>query len=261
MSLLCEIFGPSGMGSARTSLPIEIVYLLRVMLGGAFGLILGIERSRRQKEAGLATHFVVCLAATLMTCLSLWFKEVADLGDGARIAAQVVTGIGFLGAGMIFFRRESLRGLTTAAGIWATAAIGMCTAVGMYWVALGSTALIIVIQILVHSKLLRRHRMHLLQVKMVYTDEIKDKLMEFFGFETFHRFKVTSANEKFTRDGEAENNEQTATQSEREYNVSSGKKMIAETVIYTTQNYRADEIASFLCNNPEILSIERLEDL
>ena len=250
MSLLCEIFGPTGIGSARTNLPVEVVYLLRVLLGGALGLILGIERSRRQKEAGLAPHFVVGLAATLMTCLSLWFKEVADLGDGARIAAQVVTGIGFLGAGMIFFRRESLRGLTTAAGIWATAAIGMCTAVGMYWVALGSTALIIVIQIFVHSRLLRRNRMHLLLVKMEYTDDIKAKLMDFFGFESFHRFKVTATEEKFAQK-----------QNDDEQQTAVSKKLIAETVIYTKKNCRAEEIASFLRDNPEIYSIERLEDL
>ncbi len=261
MSILCEIFGPTGIGSAKTNLPVEVIYLLRVLLGGAFGLILGIERSRRQKEAGMATHFVVGCASTLMTCVSLWFKEVADLGDGARIAAQIVSGVGFLGAGMIFFRRESLRGLTTAAGIWATAAIGMCTACGMYWVALGATAIIIIVQVILHSKLVRRNRLHLLLVKMEYTDEVKSKLMSYFGFDTFHRFKVTSTNEKFVPDATGKSMINDPLTEEQEHTIVVGKKLVAETVIYPTKNCSADAIAQFIRSNKEILSIERLEDL
>lgn len=260
MSVLCEIFGPALTVSAKTNLPIEVVFILRVLLGGTFGLILGIERSRRQKEAGMATHFVVGTAATLMTCVSLWFK-VVELGDGARIAAQIVSGVGFLGAGMIFFRRESLRGLTTAAGIWATAAIGMCTACGMYWVALGATAIIIIIQVILHSKLVRRNRLHLLLVKMEYTDEIKCKLMSYFGFDTFHRFKVTSTNEKFVPDATGKSMINDPLTEEQEQTIVVSKKLIAETVIYPTKNCSADAIAQFIRSNKEILSIERLEDL
>lgn len=96
----------------------EVEYLARVIIGGILGIFMGIERSHRQKEAGIGTHFIVACAAALLTCISLWFKKDAgDMGDGARIAAQIVSGVGFLGAGMIFFRRESMRGLTTAAGI------------------------------------------------------------------------------------------------------------------------------------------------
>ena len=69
----------------------ELVYLARVAFGGLLGLCIGIERSRRQKEAGMATHFIVACAATLLTCISLWFKKDAgDLGDGSRVAAQIV---------------------------------------------------------------------------------------------------------------------------------------------------------------------------
>ena len=129
----------------------EVEYLARVIIGGILGIFMGIERSHRQKEAGIGTHFIVACAAALLTCISLWFKKDAgDMGDGARIAAQIVSGVGFLGAGMIFFRRESMRGLTTAAGIWATAAIGMCTATGMYLLAFGTTITIILFQTLNH---------------------------------------------------------------------------------------------------------------
>ena len=225
----------------------EATYMLRVLIGGLLGLAVGTERSRRQKEAGKATHFVVGCASTLLTCISLWFKkDGGDIGDGARIAAQIVTGIGFLGAGMIFFRRESLRGLTTAAGIWATAAIGMCVATGMYWLSVASTAMIIIIQVLLHSKLFKRNSQHLLMVKMQYSDETKAKLLEFFGSTNFHRFKVTSS---------------PATDASKEDGQPLPNKLTAETVIYPTKNCSADAIAKFMRENPQIISVERLEDL
>lgn len=238
---------------AFASLPLELNYFLKILIGGALGLILGIERSRRQKEAGMATHFVVATASTLLTCVSLWFKETgSDYNAAARIAAQIVSGVGFLGAGMIFFRRESLRGLTTAAGIWATAAIGMCVATGMFYLALGATALIIVVQIILHSKFIKRNKQHLLFVKMEYTAEIKEKMMEYFGFHNFHRLKVTTSNETVITETTDENGETVQKET---------KKLFAETVIYPTQNCRAEEITAFIRDNPEVLSIERLEDL
>lgn len=262
MSVLSSVLGAVGATSAKSDLPIELVYILRVLLGALFGLMLGIERSRRQKEAGMATHFVVGCASTLMTCVSLWFKEVAELGDGARIAAQIVSGVGFLGAGMIFFRRESLRGLTTAAGIWATAAIGMCTACGMYWAALCATTIIILVQIILHSKHIKRNHLHLLLVKMEYSDDAKQKLMDYFGFETFHRFKVTSVNEKYVVDALAAKTTSDANESENLDNPAPvGKKLFVETVIYPSKNCSAEEIAKFISENSEVHSIERLEDL
>ncbi len=209
----------------------ESIYLLRVLIGGLLGLTLGVERQRRQKEAGIAPHFIVGCASALLTCVSLWF---AALGDGARIAAQIVSGIGFLGAGVIFFRRESTRGLTTAAGIWATAAIGICTGTGMYLLAVGTTLLILLFQVAAYSRTLTRHARHLLSVKMEYNDGLKVKLLDYFGCHNFHRFKIAAGN-----DG----------------------RLVAEAVIYPTANCAADEIARFMTENPEVLSVERLEDL
>ncbi len=262
MSILGAAINYGTMVSPRTSLPIEVIYILRVLLGSALGLILGIERSRRQKEAGMATHFVVGCASTLMTCVSLWFNEVAGVGDGARIAAQVVSGVGFLGAGMIFFRRESLRGLTTAAGIWATAAIGMCTACGLYWLALATTFFIILVQVVLHTKLIRRNHLHLLLVKMEYTDSAQEKLKEYFGFDTFHRFKVTSTNEKFLPDASGTKTISDPQREEQQVDpIVITKKLTVETVIYPSKNCSAEAIAAFVRENKEIHSIERLEDL
>lgn len=246
------------------TLPLELNYILKILIGGLLGMCMGIERSRRQKEAGIATHFVVGCAATLLTCISLWFKEIgSDYNAAARIAAQIVSGIGFLGAGMIFFRRESLRGLTTAAGIWATAAIGMCVATGMFWLALGATVVIICFQILFHCKLIKRNSRHILLVKFEYTNEIKAQMMEFFGCHNFHRFKVTVLKDKFLRGAlekfgvesqeEARDEEAVATPSQ--------SKLAAEAVIYPTKNVSAEQIAAFLRDVPQVFSIERLEDL
>lgn len=233
----------------------ELEYLSRVMVGGMLGLCLGIERSRRQKEAGMGTHFIVACAASLLTCISLWFKKDAgDMGDGARIAAQIVSGVGFLGAGTIFFRRESMRGLTTAAGIWATAAIGMCAATGMYVLAIGTTAAIIFFQVMNHSQLLKRNATHLLLVKLEYNDEIKEKMMCFFGCHNFHRFKINSISEKVTG-----NEVHGSTNGPQAAVVT--KRVLVEAVIYPTEHCSAEAIAQFICENPEINSIERLEDL
>ena len=212
----------------------ELVALLRVLIAGLFGLIMGFERKRRQKEAGLATHFIVASASALFTCISTSIAAGTDAGvDGERIAAQVVSGVGFLGAGMIFFRRESLRGLTTAAGIWATAAMGMCIAMGQLIVAMGMLILIIVVQTILHSKHVRRNNIHMLLVKFTYTEEIKAKLMEYFGVDVFHRVKLTKNSEK----------------------------TVAEAVIYPKVKFLATELYEFMSQNPEIDSIERLEDL
>lgn len=262
--MILNLFGSGTFTDPFGTLPLELNYILKILIGGLLGMCMGIERSRRQKEAGIATHFIVGCAATLLTCVSLWFREIgSDFNAAARIAAQIVSGIGFLGAGMIFFRRESLRGLTTAAGIWATAAIGMCVATGMFWLALGATGVIICIQIVFHSKLIRRNSRHMLLVKFEYTDDVKAKMMEYFGCHNFHRFKVTAIKDKFLRSTLEKYGVDTPDEA-RDEEVDADPnpcKMVAEAVIYPTQNVLAQQIASFLKDVPQVYSVERLEDL
>ena len=100
---------------------------LALVLGGAIGL----EREYRAKEAGFRTHFLVALGSALF-CVVSQFGFGFDLKDSSRVAAQVVSGIGFLGAGTIIFQKNVVRGLTTAAGLWVTAAIGLACGTGMY---------------------------------------------------------------------------------------------------------------------------------
>ncbi len=106
---------------------LEMKYLIGVVIALALGFAIGFERKLRSKEAGIRTHTIVCVGAALMMVVSKYgFGGVQ--ADSARVAAQIVSGIGFLGAGIIMFRGQKMHGLTTAAGVWATAGVGMAGA-------------------------------------------------------------------------------------------------------------------------------------
>lgn len=128
-------------------------FILRLFAAAILGGAIGLERGYRAKEAGFRTHFLVALGSAIFMILSQFgFEQVLtqsrDAGlnvrlDPSRIAAQVVSGIGFIGAGTIIFQRHVVRGLTTAAGLWVTAAIGMTCGAGMYVLAAASTVLVL----------------------------------------------------------------------------------------------------------------------
>mgnify|MGYP000945789277 CR=1 FL=1 len=134
----------------------EAIYLLRIVLAGLCGALIGYERKNRAKEAGIRTHLVVGVGSALMMVLSKYgFPDQGDWNwsiDPSRIAAQVVSGVGFLGAGMIFMHRQTVKGLTTAAGIWATAGIGMAMGAGLYWTGAGVTLLLLLAQTILHGR-------------------------------------------------------------------------------------------------------------
>jgi putative Mg2+ transporter-C (MgtC) family protein len=124
--------------------------ILRLILAAALGSLIGFERERLSWAAGLRTHMLVCVGSTLMMIVSAFgFADILGTGnvtlDPSRVAAQVVSGIGFLGAGSILMRGEMVRGLTTAASIWAVAGVGLAVGGGMYVAAVGATVLILII--------------------------------------------------------------------------------------------------------------------
>lgn len=122
--------------------------VFKLVLAMVLGSIIGYERKLKGQIAGVRTFSLICMGATLAMILSIYVPQVylgLKNGDPSRIAAQVVSGIGFLGAGAIIQMKGSVRGLTTAAGIWMAAALGMAVGVGMYAVALVATALILFI--------------------------------------------------------------------------------------------------------------------
>ena len=124
-------------------------FVWRLVLAALFGTIIGLDREYREKEAGFRTHFLVSLGSALMMIVSQYgFSEILTHDgvslDPSRIAAQVVRGIGFIGAGTIIFNHQIVRGLTTAASLWATAGIGLTAGAGMSWLALAATILTLV---------------------------------------------------------------------------------------------------------------------
>ena len=136
----------------------EAPYLLRIFIAALCGGAIGIERTLRQKDAGFRTHVIVALGASLMTVVSKYgFFDLVGSGisaDATRIASNIITGISFLGAGMIFVKGANIKGLTTAAGVWATAAVAMALGAGLYFTGILSTVIIILIQVLFHTFLI-----------------------------------------------------------------------------------------------------------
>ena len=125
-------------------------FILRIFIAGILGGVIGLEREYRSKEAGFRTHLLVALGSALFMILShSGFGEILARGDTnisldpSRIASQVVTGIGFIGTGIIIFQKHVVRGLTTAAGLWVTAAIGMTCGSGMYMIAVSATVMVL----------------------------------------------------------------------------------------------------------------------
>ncbi len=123
--------------------------LLRLLIAGLLGGIIGLEREYRGKEAGVRTHFLVALGSALFMVLSIFgFENVESVHaisfDPSRIAGQVVTGIGFIGAGTIILQKHVVRGLTTAAGLWVTSAVGLVAGTGMWQVATSTVAFVVI---------------------------------------------------------------------------------------------------------------------
>lgn len=124
-------------------------YIIRLIVAGVMGALIGLDREYRAKDAGYRTHFLVSLGSALIMIVSQYgFTEVlGKMGvglDPSRIAAQVVSGIGFIGAGTIILNKQIVRGLTTAAGIWVTAGIGLSIGAGMYWMGISATILTLI---------------------------------------------------------------------------------------------------------------------
>ena len=144
---------------------------LALVLGGA----IGIERMYRAKDAGFRTHFLVALGSALF-CIVSQYGFGVELKDSSRVAAQVVSGIGFLGAGTIIFQKNMVRGLTTAAGLWVTAAIGLACGTGMYMAA-GLTTLMMLLGLEVINYLLPQLGATI--ITLSFTAPSRDSVKEF----------------------------------------------------------------------------------
>lgn len=139
----------------------NIEYLMRMVLAGICGGLVGFERSKSHKEAGLRTHTIVAVGSALLMIVSKYgFMDVLTIPgmrvDAARIASNIITGISFLGAGVIFVRDVSIKGLTTAAGLWSVAGVGMAIGAGMYVIGIFATLLVSIVQWLSYRGYLKK---------------------------------------------------------------------------------------------------------
>lgn len=129
---------------------LNMEWVIRLVLAVVTGAMIGFERQSRAKEAGMGTHAIVCVAAAAITIVSKYGFDDTAKYDAARLSAQIISGIGFVGAGIIFVRNNTVQGLTTAAGIFATAGIGIAFGAGLCGLGLFTGVLIIGIQYILY---------------------------------------------------------------------------------------------------------------
>ncbi len=212
----------------------ELIYLLRIVLSLMLGFMIGFERKMRFKEAGIRTHTIVCAGAALMMVVSKYgFADIPDY-DASRVAAQIVSGIGFIGAGMIIYRRQAVYGLTTAAGVWATAGVGMAAGSGLYIVAVGSTALLITVQCIMHLKfrLFRTKKYLQLRVKFEEVADESEAVKRLFDVDRFSRITAVRENDR----------------------------LVYDAMITTDKEFSVEYITTVLRENKFIISVERCDE-
>ena len=218
------------------SISTEIVCLINILLSVLLGFAIGFERKHRSKEAGIRTHTVVCLGSALIMVISKYgFMDLEGVNsDPARIAAQIVTGIGFLGAGMIVYKKRSVHGLTTAAGIWAASGIGMACGAGLYVIAVGSTILLVGAQCFFNSglKVLKHKRSYELKITFLNVENEHEKVKEIFEVEHFKKVVITQKDEG----------------------------LVYVVTLSTDHEFRSETLCQILKENKFILSAERCDE-
>lgn len=171
----------------------QLILSAGLLLSVVLGFLIGLERKSRFKEAGIRTHTIVCFGAALMTIIS----RTIGSGDPGRIAAQIVTGIGFLGAGMIVYKQHEVKGLTTAAGIWTTAGIGMACGADKYVIAVIATLLMIGIQCLFHLpyRIFKAKKFYSVKIEFLRTGDENVQIKKIFGTDRFNHLVIKREND------------------------------------------------------------------
>ena len=212
----------------------ELHSLLNILLAVVLGFAIGYERKLRYKEAGIRTHTIVCVGSALIMVVSKYgFSDIQEY-DASRVAAQIVSGIGFLGAGIIIYRKHEIHGLTTAAGVWATAGVGMAAGAGMYVVAAGAAVVIIGVQCIFHIKCRLFRTKKYFQVKICFTSSgtENDTIKELFQTDRFNRLVIER------KEGET----------------------VYHATLNTDREYSSQKLSQIMTEHPFIRSIERCDE-
>lgn len=181
---------------------LELRHFLSIILACLCGWAIGYERKSRNKQAGVKTHVIVALASALMMIVSKEaFWETPDAADTTRIAAQIVSGISFIGGGIIFMRDKKISGITTASGIWATAGIGLAIGGGMWIFGVVCAAVVVIIQLLTHESPLKAQNRQVSIHCLVPDVAIMQKIYDFCHLEDYQSIQVEA---KELEDGQYE---------------------------------------------------------
>lgn len=208
----------------------QLWLVLDILLAALLGFFIGLERRFRDKEAGIRTHTIVSFGAALMMIISKYAFDSA--ADSARVAAQIVAGIGFLGAGIIVYRKNVVHGLTTAAGVWATAGIGMACGGGLWLIAILATVILIFIQWCLHRKIFRHKKMYSIKIIFVQKTDEREQIKKLFDIDRYNRLVVE-------RDGE---------------------ELIYQAILDTDEEYSSTQVDEIMKAHTFIRSIERYDD-
>lgn len=211
----------------------ELGHLAEILLAVVLGFAIGLERKLRYKEAGIRTHTIVCAGSALMMIVSKYGFGDMD-ADASRVAAQIVAGVGFLGAGIIVYKKHEVHGLTTAAGVWATAGVGMAAGAKLYVVAIGATVILIGVQCLFHIKCRVFQTKKYFQIKICFVSDgtANDIIKELFQTDRFYRLVI-----------------------ERK-----GKETLYHATLNTDVEYPSQRLSEIMAQYPFIRSIERCDE-
>ena len=206
---------------------------MNVLVAVILGFAIGYERKLRYKEAGIRTHTIVCAGSALMMVVSK-YGFGGEQADAARVAAQIVAGVGFLGAGIIVYRKHEVHGLTTAAGVWATAGVGMAAGAGLYIIAAGATVILIGVQCIFHIKCKFFQTKKYFQVKICFVSDGSDNdtIKNIFQTDRFNRLTI-----------------------ERK-----GEETVYHATLNTDKEYSSQRLGEIMAQYPFIRSIERCDD-
>ena len=210
----------------------ELFLLINIIASALLGFSIGLERKIRMKEAGIRTHTIVCMGAALMMIVSKYgFGPEADT---ARIAAQIVSGVGFLGAGIIVYRQHEVKGLTTAAGIWTTAGVGMACGAGLYAIAVGATVIMIGSQCIFRLKIppFKAKKSFSVNIRFKQENEANRKIKQIFGVDRFNHLIIERCD----------------------------SCIIYSATLNTLKELSSTELNRIICENDFIYSIERCDN-
>ncbi len=203
---------------------------LDLILAALLGFFIGLERKLRDKEAGIRTHTIVAFGAALMMVISKFAFD--SEADSARVAAQIVAGIGFLGAGIIVYKKNVVHGLTTAAGVWTTAGIGMACGGGLWLIAIIATVVLVLIQFCLHRKIFRHKKNYSIKIVFVQDTNEREQVKALFDIDRYNRLVV-----------------------ERQ-----GEELIYQAILDTDIEYSSTALDEIMKSHKFIRSIERYDD-